>query len=124
MSNEELDFAAKLAAAFSNLPALLDWHKTVADHTAEYDRLNADKERLVASYKVQALADAKEQAAAIVEQGRAEARKLLADAQGRVDAINDEVRAKVKLRDAVVGDVERGEARLAEYHRVRQALAS
>jgi hypothetical protein len=117
------EFAQLLADAWARLPQLLNFEKIAAEHSAELERVKLDKARMVESYKAQALSDAKGQADTILEQARVETRKLLADAQERVDAIDAEVRAKVKLRDQVVGDVERGKARLQEYHRVRQALA-
>jgi hypothetical protein len=120
--SDVLEFSNKLKELLGYLPALLNFEKAAAGHTANIDRMKSDANRLIESYRLQGLAAAKEEGEVHIDAAKAEGRRLLADAQGKLDQVDAELRMKQKRLDAINGDIERGSAKLEEYHRVRRSL--
>jgi hypothetical protein len=125
MTDQEYrELAHKLGAAFSALPALLDFEKTAADHHAEIARLQNDRERLIDAYRVQALASAADEIGIKHAKADEEIRKKEAAAQERQDAADADLRRTYKLIEVAKGDLERVNAQLAEVKRASHSFAS
>jgi hypothetical protein len=118
-----LRFSDELKLVLGYLPALLDFEKVAAEHAADIDRLKSDKARMVESYKTQARAELKPERDAVLAEAEAQARKIKADAEEYADKRRAETKSAEKETVQARAELARLEARIAEFHRVRAALA-
>jgi hypothetical protein len=115
--------AEELLAVVPDLERLGDLGKIEIERKHNIQRLTFEEKRLIDSHKVQARSEIAGEADEIRARATADAAKLMADKQQQLDAVDGEIQLKAKRLAQINGDIERGEAKLAEFHRVRAQLA-
>ena len=114
--------AEELASLAPDLQRLGDLTKVEQERTHNIQRLGLEERRLIESHKAQARAELEGEAAVIREKAIEDAAKLMVDRQRDLDMVDAEIRIKQRRLNEILGDIERGEKKLAEYHRIRQNL--
>jgi hypothetical protein len=122
--SDTLEFVAMLQKVLEHYPALLSYKQDAAARAANLERLNRDTASVIESHKVQARAEIKLERDAVLAEAEARARKIRADAEDYADKRRAEAKAAEKETVQARAELAQLEARIAEFHRVRQALAS
>jgi hypothetical protein len=127
--DKAIEFLAWLYKHAEELPGLVsdlerhgDLAKAEQEKKHNIDRLRFEEQRLINSYKTQARSELVAEADVIREKAVDDAAKMMSERQRELDAVDAEIRLKQARLNQIVGDIERGEAKLAEFHRVRQSL--
>jgi hypothetical protein len=114
--------AEELLAIVPELERLGDLGKVEIERKHNIQRLTFEEKRLIDSHKVQARSELAGEAEVIREKAIDDAAKMMADRQRELDAVDAEIRLKQGRLNQINGDISRGEAKLAEFHRVRAQL--